>query len=64
MNDRITKRHVRSDFTYARAMMRLADEAMRTNSGNFDEMEQIANEMIACASTFAQYVEEQREAQS
>jgi hypothetical protein len=57
-----TKSEVRSNFKYARAMMRLADEAMRTNSTNYDDMEQIANEMMACAATFAQYVEEKREA--
>jgi hypothetical protein len=61
MNDRVTKRHVRSDFSHARALMRLADEAMRTGSSDLDDMEAVANELVACAATFAQYVEEQRE---
>lgn len=64
MIDKTTKSHVRSDFKYARAMMRMADEAMISNSTDFDRMEEIANEMMACAATFAQYVEEKKEAQS
>ena len=61
MIDKTTKSHVRSDFKYARAMMRLADEAMRSNSSDYDRMESIANEMMGCVATFAQYVEEKRE---
>jgi hypothetical protein len=64
MIDKTTKSHVRSDFKYARAMMRLAEEAMQSNSTDFDRMEEIANEMTACAATFAQYVEEKREEQA
>ena len=64
MIDKTTKHHVRSDFKYAREMMRQANEAMRSNSTDYDRMEEIANEMMACAATFAQYIEEQKEAQS
>lgn len=42
-------------------MMRQADAAMRSGSMDFEDMETIANELIACASTFAQYVEERQE---
>ena len=64
MNGQIPKFAVRGNFKYAREMMQIADEAMRTNSTDFDRMEEIANEMMACVATFAQYVEEKREAQS
>ena len=57
-----TKSQVRSDFKYAREMMRQADAAMKSGSTDFEDMESIANEMIAAASTFAQWVEEQKEA--
>lgn len=56
-----TKSQVRSDFKYAREMMRQADAVMRSSSKNFEDMESIANELIAAASTFAQWVEEQKE---
>jgi hypothetical protein len=64
MNGKTPKFAVRSNFKYAREMMRLAEEAMRSNSTDFDRMEEIANEMMACVATFAQYVEEKREEQS
>lgn len=57
-----TKSHVRSDFRYAREMMRQADAAMKSGSADFEDMESIANELIAAASTFAQWIEEQKEA--
>ena len=57
-----TKSQVRSDFRYARFLMRQADDVMKSGSTDFEDMESIANEMIAAASTFAQWVEEQKEA--
>ena len=64
MNNKTPKFAVRSNFKYAREMMRLAEEAMRSNSTDFDRMEEIANEMMAAVATFAQYVEEKMEEQS
>jgi hypothetical protein len=62
MNGNIPKFAVRGNFKYAREMMVLADEAMRSNSTDYERMEEIANEMMACVATFAQYVEEKKEA--
>ena len=61
MNDRTTKKEVRSDFRHARYLMRLADEAMRNPETDWVDAETIANELVACAATFSQYVEEQQE---
>lgn len=63
MNDyKVTKSQVRSNFRYAREMMRQAEAAMKANSTDFADMTSIANELIACAATFAEYVEDAREA--
>lgn len=59
--DKTTKKEVRSDFKHARYLMRLAEEAMRNNESDWADAEVIANELVACAATFAQYVEEQQE---
>lgn len=58
-----TKKEVRSDFRYARHLMRLAEAAIVNADTDWADAEEIANELIACAATFAQYVEEQREVQ-
>lgn len=57
-----TKGLVRRDFTMARELMRQADAAMTANSADFDDLQAIANEMIACVATFAQWVEDRQEA--
>lgn len=61
MNERITKKEVRSDFKHARYLMRLAEAAMRNPETDWADAEVIANELVACAATFAQYVQEQQE---
>lgn len=61
MNDKTTKKNVRSDFRYARELMRQADQAMTANRSDFDNLDEIANELIACVATFSQWIEEQRE---
>lgn len=61
MSDKTTKRSVRSDFKYARELMRQADYAMKSGSRDFDDLESIANELIACVATFSQWIEDQRE---
>lgn len=61
MIDRTTKKQVRSDFKHARYLMRLAEQAMCEIDTDWSETQVIANELIACAATFAQYVEEQQE---
>ena len=60
-----TKSEVRRDFTHARYLMRLADAKMKsatsaTDWSNDGDIGQIANELIACVVTFAQFVEEKR----
>ena len=57
----VTKSNVRSDFRYARELMRQADAAMKANSTDFHDLESIANELIACVATFSQWIEDQRE---
>lgn len=65
MNDMTTKTRVRNDFTHARYLMRVADQMMTGQKNpSIEDMEIIANELIACAATFAQYVEEQKEVEA
>jgi|OM-RGC.v1.035757339 hypothetical protein len=61
MNDRITKSHVRTNFRYARDLMRQADAAMKSNTHDFDDLASIESELIACVATFSQWIEDQRE---
>ena len=60
-----TKDQVRRDFTYARMLMRKADEIMKDKSivdfAESSEAGQIANEMVACVNTFSQWVNDQYE---
>ena len=53
-----SKGSVRSDFRYARDLMRQAETLMQ----NWDQEEanDIANNLIAAVTTFAQYVEDQQ----
>lgn len=57
-NRMTSKGSVRSDFRYARDLMRQAETLMR----NWDQKEadDIANNLIAAVTTFAQYVEDQQ----
>ena len=59
---KLTKTNVRRDFQYARLMMRQAEAALRSDSRDFDDLESIANELLASVSTFAEYIEQRREA--
>lgn len=64
MSDKITKAQVRSDFTYARHLMQLADAIMKDSKNITDwsesgEAGQIANELTAATTTFRAWVEEQ-----
>ena len=60
-----TKGQVRSDFAYARKLMRMAEEMMKdksiTDFSEPSEIGQIANEMVASVGTFSQWVNEQYE---
>ena len=60
-----TKGSVRSDFAYARKLMRMAEEMMKdksiTDYSESSEIGQIANEMVASVGTFSQWVSEQHE---
>ena len=56
MSDMTTKAQVRSDFKYAREMMRQAEVAMKNN--NIDELSIIAHEFLACSGSLFQYMEE------
>lgn len=58
----VTKSNVRSNFKHARGLMRLADDIMKQAQPDLDDMQVIANELIACVATFAEYVEQQTEA--
>ena len=58
-----TKADVRKDFFYARQMMTLADKMMKdktiTDFSESSEIGQVALELIASASTFLQWLNEQ-----
>jgi hypothetical protein len=60
-----TKSQVRSDFAYARKMMRMAEQMMKdksiTDYSESSDIGQIANEMVASVGTFSQWVNEQYE---
>lgn len=59
--ERTLKREVRSDFRHARYLMALADQIMKQSDPDLNEMQAIANELLACTATFSQWVEEQNE---
>lgn len=52
----LTKSNVRSDFTYARHLMRLAETALVND--DLDELNVIAHELLGAASTVLAYCEE------
>ena len=56
----ITKTDVRKDFGYIRLLLQQANYQL--TSKNFDEVEasEIANELIAAATVFSEWVEEQK----
>lgn len=51
-----TKTQVRSDWAYARELMRQADTALKAD--NLDELSEIALELSAAASTLLQYLDD------
>lgn len=60
-----TASQVRRDFTYLRALMREADEVMRSIDENTDlsesgEVGQLALEMAGCAHSFLQWIESEQ----
>lgn len=60
-----TKSDVRSDFTYMRQLMRIADKMMRDNTTDHSigsDFEQLSLELIGCATTLNIYIAEQRAA--
>jgi len=56
----ITKTDVRKDFSYIRMLLQQADRQLVGK--NFDEAEasEIANELIAAATVFSEWVEQQK----
>jgi hypothetical protein len=56
----ITKTDVRKDFGYIRMLLQQANYQLTSN--NFDEVEasEIANELIAAATVFSEWVEQQK----
>lgn len=51
-----TKSQVRSDFAYARHLMRLAEPALKAD--DLEELREIALELSAASSTLMQYLED------
>ena len=63
MNDiKVTKSRVRNDFKHARYLMRLADDAMKEAEYDFEGMESLANELVACMATFEEWIADERDA--
>ena len=54
MNDKTTKARVRSDWAYARELMRQAAAALKAD--NLDELAEISCELSAATSTLNQYL--------
>jgi hypothetical protein len=55
-----TKAQVRSDFKYARELMRQADTAMKND--DIEELSIIAHELVGSANVLFQYTEERKSA--
>jgi hypothetical protein len=58
MNDMTTKAQVRSEFKYARELMRQAETAMKNNDS--DELSILAHELIGSANVLFRYMEERK----
>ena len=56
MSDKTTKAQVRSDFKYARELMRQAEVAMKND--DIDELSIIAHELVGSANVLFRYMEE------
>lgn len=58
-----TKGSVRKEFTYLRSLLQDADKMMKVSNKWFDKerAEELANEIIASATVFAEWVDEQEE---
>jgi hypothetical protein len=54
--DMTTKKAVRSDWAYARELMRQADRALRTD--DFDTLAEIAPDLRAASCTLLQYLDD------
>lgn len=59
MSIRTTKGQVRSDFAYARHLMRLAEPALRAD--DLEELQDLAADLAAAAATLTQYVVDREE---
>ena len=60
---RITRARVRSDFQYARALMRQAETAFRTTKEaalDLEELSEVAHELVASTTTMLEYVQQQQ----
>ena len=65
MSEQITKSAVRSDFTYMRELMRIADKMLRDDTTDHSiggDFEQLSQELIGCANTLNAYIAQQRHA--
>ena len=58
MNDMTTKAEVRSEFKYARELMRQAETAMKNN--DIDELSILAHELVGSANVLFRYMEERK----
>lgn len=56
----ITKSDVRKDFGYIRMLLQQANLQLNDKNFNEDEASEIANELIAAATVFSEWVEEQK----
>jgi hypothetical protein len=55
-----TKTSVRKDFSYLRALLKEANYLMTDQEFNKSAAEELANEIIAAATVFSEWVEEQK----
>jgi hypothetical protein len=56
----ITKTDVRKDFGYIRMLLQQANHQLSGNNFNEVEASEIANELIAAATVFSEWVEQQK----
>jgi len=57
----MTKADVRTEFTYTRELLRLATATLTEKNLDIENARELANELIASATVYAEWVSEQRE---
>lgn len=55
-----TKAQVRAESTYIRELLRQVDNTLKSDTLDLEDAEQLANELVASATVFTEWLNEQR----